>query len=67
MLDLVEREAYDAAVEELSFTVPMINRVAVSHLLAHRFRIDPFYIKVLADEPSMRLDRWIHTGPAFIV
>lgn len=67
LLEHVEREAHAAGVEELYFSVPMINTVAVRHLLARGFRLDPFYVKVLADEPSMRLDRWVHTGPAFIV
>jgi GNAT superfamily N-acetyltransferase len=51
----------------LYFSVPMVNDVAVRHLLARGFQIDPFYVKVLADTRSMQLDRWIHTGPAFIV
>jgi len=63
----VEREAHAAGVEELYFSVPMLNDAAVRHLLARGFQIDPFYVKVLADTRSMQLDRWIHTGPAFIV
>ena len=67
LLAHVEREAHAAGVEELYFSVPMLNDAAVRHLLARGFQIDPFYVKVLADARSMQLDRWIHTGPAFIV
>lgn len=67
LLDHVEREAHAAGIEELYFSVPMINHVAVDHLLAGGFRIDPFYVHVLADSASMQLDRWVHTGPAFIL
>lgn len=67
LLRLVEREAHAAGLAELYFTVPLVNRVAVRELLARGFRIDPFYVNVLADEASMRLDRWVHTGPVFII
>ena len=67
LLAHVEREAHAAGVEELYFSVPMLNDAAVRHLLTRGFQIDPFYVKVLADARSMQLDRWIHTGPAFII
>ncbi len=51
LLDHVEREAHASGFEELYFSVPMDNNVAVRHLLARGFKIDPFYIKVLADAP----------------
>jgi GNAT superfamily N-acetyltransferase len=67
MLDLVERDASATGVEDLYFSVPLVNSIAVEHLLGRGFRIDPFYVNVLADEPTMHLDRWVHTGPSFIV
>jgi ribosomal protein S18 acetylase RimI-like enzyme len=67
LLRLVEREAHAAGLAELYFTVPLVNRAAVGELLARGFRIDPFYVNILADEGSMRLDRWVHTGPVFII
>jgi GNAT superfamily N-acetyltransferase len=67
LLALVENEAAGAGVEELIVGTPLANRAAVDHLLARRFRIDPFFVGVLADDDTMRLDRWIHTGPMFIV
>ncbi|MBF8289275.1 MAG: Acetyltransferase [Chloroflexi bacterium] len=67
LLDHVENEAAAAGLEEVYFAVPMMNDVAVRHLLAGGFQIEPFYVKVLADSRSMQLDRWVHTGPAFII
>ena len=35
--------------------------------IARGGKIDPFDVKVLASDNSMRLDRWIHTRPPFIL
>lgn len=67
LLRFVEREAHAAGLDAVYFTVPLVNRAAVDHLLGRGYRIDPFYVHVLADESSMRLDRWVHTGPVFII
>ena len=52
---------------ELGVTVPLINHIAVAHLLSRGGKIDPFDVKVLASDNSMLLDRWIHTRPPFIM
>jgi GNAT superfamily N-acetyltransferase len=67
LIDHVIGVAAVSAVDQLTVTVPLANRLAVEHLLARGFRIDPFYVMVLADAPVMKLDRWVHTGPPFIV
>jgi GNAT superfamily N-acetyltransferase len=67
IIDHVVSEAASADAGEFTITCPMSNRTALLHLLRRGYRIDPFYIKVLADDDSMRLDRWIHTGPVFII
>lgn len=67
IIDHVVNEAAAAGAGELSISCPMSNRTSLLHLLGRGYRIDPFYIKVLADDASMRLDRWIHTGPVFIL
>jgi hypothetical protein len=67
VLGFVEREAHAAGLYGVYLTVPLANRAAIEHLLARGFRIDPFYVHVLADDASMRLDRWVHTGPVFII
>jgi GNAT superfamily N-acetyltransferase len=68
LLALVEREAAAAGIEALYFTVPLANDAAVRHLLGRGFRIDRFFANVLVDDPSVILfDRWIITGPEFIL
>jgi GNAT superfamily N-acetyltransferase len=67
LLALVESDAAARKVETLSLVVPMVDHTAIAHLLARGFRIDPFYVFVLADADDMRLDRWVHTGPVFIL
>ena len=67
ILDHVIDSAAAAGDGEFSILVPLINRVAVAHLLARGGKIDPFYVKILASKDSMRLERWIHTNPAFIM
>lgn len=67
LIDHVVGDAAATGVTDLYVACPLSNEVAVRHLLATGFRIDPFYTMILADEPSMRLDRWIHTGPVFIM
>ena len=67
IIDHVVNEAAAANGGEFLISCPMSNRTALLHLLRRGYRIDPFYIKVLADDTSMQLDRWIHTGPVFIL
>ncbi|HXV22880.1 MAG TPA: GNAT family N-acetyltransferase [Alphaproteobacteria bacterium] len=67
ILDHVIGAVQAASAGKFSITVPLINRVAVAHLLGRGGRIDPFYMKILASDDSMRLDRWILTNPAFIM
>lgn len=67
IIDHAVSQAATAGTEELYLTTPLSNRVTVRHFLDRGYRIDPFYTKILADDDSMRLDRWIHTGPVFIL
>ncbi|HSO30133.1 MAG TPA: GNAT family N-acetyltransferase [Candidatus Sulfomarinibacteraceae bacterium] len=67
LVDQVVREAAREGIGEVYVTSPLSNRTAVSHLLSRGYRIDPFYTKILASDDTMRLDRWIHTGPVFIL
>lgn len=48
---------------QFGILVPLINRVAVAHLVARGGKIDPFYVTILASEDSMRLESLIHTRP----
>ncbi|MGE5198643.1 MAG: GNAT family N-acetyltransferase, partial [Rhodospirillaceae bacterium] len=65
LLDHVMAEA--APGEDFVVTLPMANRTAMAHALARGGRIDPFYLKVLAGGMDMRLDRFVHTSPCFVL
>lgn len=67
LLAHVETEAADAGAANLYFSTPLDNDAAVRHLLGRGFRLDPFVVAVLADDRSMRFDRWIHTGLSYIL
>jgi GNAT superfamily N-acetyltransferase len=67
ILDHVIDAAQTAGHAEVAIATPFANRVAVAHLLARGSKIDPFYVNVLSSDSSMRLDRWIHTAPNFIM
>lgn len=67
LMATVENDAAARGSDQVSFTIPMVNHVAVGHALDRRWRIDPFYTLILAGDDRMRLDRWVHTQPAFIV
>jgi GNAT superfamily N-acetyltransferase len=53
--------------DEFFLAVPFANRAAMTHTLARGGRIDPFYVNVLSSVVEMKLDRWIHTEPMFIL
>jgi hypothetical protein len=67
ILDHVINAAAVTMDDRIRFAVPLVNQVAVTHLLRSGAKIDPFYVSVLASENTMRLDRWIHTTPLFIM
>jgi GNAT superfamily N-acetyltransferase len=52
---------------ELCFSVPLVNSVAVAHLLQLGGKLDPFYLAVLSSVSVMKLDRFVHTAPSFIL
>lgn len=67
ILDHVINAAAATMEDRIRFAVPLVNHIAVAHLLRRGAKIDPFYVSILASENSMRLDRWIHTTPLFIM
>jgi GNAT superfamily N-acetyltransferase len=52
---------------EVSFEVPMINGVAMRHLLERRFRMDPFMTLLLSTRPFGQFDRFIPFSPPFVL
>jgi GNAT superfamily N-acetyltransferase len=67
LLAHVETEAAKAGETNIYFSTPLDNHDAVRHLLGRGFTLDPFVVALLADDRSMRLDRWIHTGLSYIL
>ena len=63
----VESQAAADGMPNIYFSTPLANGAAVKHLLGRGFRIDPFVAALLADDLSLRLDRWILTGLSYIL
>jgi GNAT superfamily N-acetyltransferase len=59
--------ATGAAGREIGFDVPLTNVVAVRHLLARGYRIDPFITYYLSDGPAGRFDRYVVTSPPLFI
>ena len=66
---LLHMEARAAALgrPEVSFEVPMVNEVAMRHLLDRRFRMDPFMTLLLSSRPFGQFDRLIAFSPPFVL
>lgn len=67
LMATVENDAAAREIEELGFTIPMLNRPALDFALSRRFRVDTFYTFVLSSDDRIRLDRWVQTQPSFIL
>lgn len=67
LLAKVETEAHAAGRENIYFSTPLENTVAVEHLLGRGFTIDAFVVALLADDRWLATDRWIHTGLSYIL
>lgn len=63
----LEGRAAALDLETVSFDVPMINEVAMHHLLDRRMRIDPFLTFLLSSRPFGRFDRYIGMQPPFVL
>ena len=67
LLAHVESRAAELGVDELSLEVPMVNEVAVRHLLDRGFRFDPFYTFLMSSRPFGQFDRYIGFSPPFVL
>ena len=63
----VERIAAEVGRKEVGFEVPMLNEVAMTHLLARGFRMDTFFTFFLSSRPFGQFDRFIGFGPPFVL
>jgi GNAT superfamily N-acetyltransferase len=67
ILSHVESRASKLGVDELGLELPMINEVAIRHLLDRGFRFDPFYTFLMSSRPFGRFDRYLGFSPPFVL
>jgi GNAT superfamily N-acetyltransferase len=66
-IGLVELDALARSEEPISLTVPLSNVAATDHLLARRYRLDPFTMHLLEDQPVIATERYVFTSPPFFL
>ena len=67
ILSHVETRAAALGRKEIGFEVPMINEVAMTHLLGRGYRLDTFFTFFLSSRPFGRFDRFIGFAPPFVL
>ncbi len=63
----VETRAAALEIPTLSLEAPMVNDVAVRHLLSRGFHIDTFYTFLMSNRPFGQFDRFIGFAPPFVL
>ena len=67
ILGHVESRAAELGVETLSLEVPMVNEVAMRHLLGRGMRMDTFLTLMMSSRPFGSFDRYIGFSPPFVL
>jgi GNAT superfamily N-acetyltransferase len=67
ILGHVEARGASLGRKEIGFEVPMVNEIAMRHLLERGYRLDPFFTFLLASRPFGRFDRFIGFAPPFVL
>jgi GNAT superfamily N-acetyltransferase len=67
ILGHVESRAAELGIGTLSLEVPMVNEVAIRHLLARGMRMDTFLTLFMSSRPFGRFDRFIGFSPPFFL
>lgn len=67
ILSHVEARAAAQGRREIGFEVPMINEVAMRHLLERGYRLDAFFTFLLSSRPFGQFDRFISFAPPFVL
>ena len=67
ILDHLERRAAELEIEEVALEVPMINEVAMRHLLARHYRMDTFLTFLMTNRPFGQFDRFMGFSPPFVL
>lgn len=63
----VEARSAALGMKELSLEVPMVNEVAMRHLLGRGFRLDAFLTLLMSSRPFGQFDRFISFAPPFVL
>ncbi|MGH2445940.1 MAG: GNAT family N-acetyltransferase [Candidatus Limnocylindria bacterium] len=63
----VESRAAALELPNLSVEVPMVNEVAIRHLIGRGFRMDTFFTFLMSSRPFGRFDRFIGFAPPFVL
>jgi GNAT superfamily N-acetyltransferase len=67
ILDHLEGRAAAIGRDEVGFEVPMVNEVAMRHLLGRGYRMDTFLTLLLSSRPFGQFDRFIGFGPPIVL
>lgn len=67
ILDHIEGRAAAIRREEIGFEVPMVNEVAMRHLLGQGYRMDTSLTLLLSSRPFGQFDRFIGFGPPIVL
>lgn len=67
ILDHIERRAAEREIDEVSLEVPMVNEVAMRHLLGRHFKMDPFITFLMSNRPFGQFDRFMGCTPPFVL
>ena len=64
---VLERRAAELSLPRLSLEVPMVNEVAMRHLLARGFQMESIFTFLMSSRPFGRFDRFIGLSPPFVL
>lgn len=67
VLAFAERIAAEKGDDHFGLELPTVNRAAVRYLLGRGFRIEPFVVLGMSDEPFGRFENYVCTSPPFFM
>jgi GNAT superfamily N-acetyltransferase len=67
ILDHIEGRAAAMGKGTIGLEVPMVNEIAVRHLLGQGYQMDPFLTLLLSSRPFGQFDRFIGFGPPLVL
>jgi GNAT superfamily N-acetyltransferase len=67
ILDHIERRGAEREIAEVALEVPMVNEVAMRHLLGRQFKMDTFLTFLNSNRPFGQFDRFMGFSPPFVL